>query len=338
MARRARNSTFSPPTASEVPDWIAPQLSRLVEMPPDGSEWAHEVKFDGYRMHARIAGRSIRLLTRTGLDWTEKFPSTAQALRSLGVRSAYLDGELCGISEAGVTSFSSTHAAQGNENGHGLVYFAFDLLHVGSQDLRSSTFLERKERLAAMLSKPTLAAAIRYSEHQVGGGLNFHHRACELKLEGVVSKRVDAAYVPGNRGLWVKSKCLNREEFVVVGWTDPEGSRQHLGALLLGYYEPDGRLAYAGRVGTGMTARQLASLRDALQPLVTDKMPLDVAPPRTTRFGSRSALSRVRWVKPEMVIEVSFLGWTDDNLLRHVVFEGVRHDKPASDVRRPVPM
>jgi DNA ligase D-like protein (predicted ligase) len=338
MARRARNSTFSPPTSSKVPDWVAPQLSKLVEITPNGSEWAHEFKFDGYRMHARIAGRSVRLLTRTGLDWTERFPHAAKAFRSLGVRSAYVDGELCGISEAGSTSFSSTQIAQDHADGERLVYIAFDLLHVDSEDLRSSAFLKRKERLAAMLCNHPGAESIRYSEHQVGGGPDFFRRACELNLEGVVSKRIDAPYAPGSREFWVKSKCLNREEFVVVGWTDPEGSRQHLGALLLGYYEPDGRLVYAGRVGTGMTVEQLNRLRVALQLLAKDKMPLAVPPPRTTRFGSRSALSRVHWVRPEMVVEVSFLGWTEDKLLRHVVFEGVRHDKPPSEVRRPVPM
>ena len=335
MARRPRNSSYSPPPSPQLPDWVAPQLSKLVDATPDGNEWAHEYKFDGYRMHARISGRSIRLLTRTGLDWSEKFPRTVDALRSLRVGSAYLDGELCGISDEGLTSFSSTQAAE--EQGEGLVYVAFDLLHLDGQDLRSLPYSQRKERLAKMLRKQGATEAVRHSEHQIGGGPEFYARACRLKLEGVVSKRIDAAYTPGNRGLWLKSKCLNREEFVVVGWTDPEGSRPRLGALLLAYYEPDRGLVYAGRVGTGMTMQQLEALRAALDQLATDRMPLDVPPPRTTRFGSRAALSRVHWVRPEMVVEVSFLGWTDDNLLRHVVFEGVRRDKPASEVRRPVP-
>ena len=335
MARRPRNSAFSPPSGPEVPDWVAPQLSKLVQVTPDGPEWAHEHKFDGYRMHARIAGRSIRLLTRTGLDWTEKFASTGQAFRSLRVGSAYIDGELCAVSAEGLTLFNSMQPAE--DQGEGLIYVAFDLLHVDGQDLRSLPFFKRKEHLAAMLQKRPVTATIRYSAHQVGGGPEFYRRACELKWEGVVSKRIDAAYTPGNRGLWTKSKCLNREEFVVAGWTDPEGSRPHLGALLLAYYEADRGLVYAGRVGTGMTATQLQVIRTTLDPLATDKMPLDVLPPRTTRFGSRAALSRVHWVRPEMVVEVSFLGWTDDNLLRHVVFEGVRRDKPGSEVRRPAP-
>ena len=318
-----------------MPDWIAPQLSKLVEFTPDGSEWAHEFKFDGYRMHARVAGQSIRLLTRTGLDWTEKFPNTVEALRSLPVRSAYIDGELCSMTAEGLTSFSYTQAAE--SEGEGLIYIGFDLLHVDGEDLRSSPYWKRKERLEGVLQEQPAMEALRYSTHEIGRGPDFYRRACELKLEGVVSKRIDAPYTPGNRGLWVKSKCLNREEFVVVGWTDPEGSRPHLGALLLAYHDPGRGVVYAGRVGTGMTAKQLKAIRTSLELLATDNMPLDVLPPRTTRFGSRGALSRVHWVRPEMVVEVSFLGWTDDTLLRHVVFEGVSTDKPAADVRRPVP-
>jgi bifunctional non-homologous end joining protein LigD len=162
-------------------------------------------------------------------------------------------------------------------------------------------------------------------------------QACAMSLEGIVSKRADAPYTPGNRGLWRKVKCLHREEFVVVGWTDPEGRRPYLGALLLAYYDPDGRLVYAGRAGTGINQSELERLWRRLQPLATDKMPLEVPPPRSSRFGSPLVLSRVHWVRPELVAEVKFLTWTEDNLLRQVVYEGLREDKPATEVRRPVP-
>jgi ATP-dependent DNA ligase len=158
-----------------------------------------------------------------------------------------------------------------------------------------------------------------------------------LALEGIVSKRADAAYAPGNRGLWLKVKCLNREEFVVVGWTDPEGRRPYLGALLLAYYDADGKLVYVGRAGTGIKQAELERLWRRVQPLATDKMPLDVPPPRTSRFGSPLVLSRVHWVRPELVAEVKFLSWTDDNLLRQVVYEGLREDKPAAQVQREMP-
>ena len=158
-----------------------------------------------------------------------------------------------------------------------------------------------------------------------------------MALEGIISKRADAPYTPGNRGLWLKVKCLHREEFVVVGWTDPEGARPFLGALLLGYYDPDGRLLFAGRVGSGINQAELQHLWRKLQPLMTDKMPLAMPPPRNSRFGSPLELSRVHWVRPELVVEVKYLAWTGDNLLRQVVYEGLREDKPAADVRRDAP-
>jgi ATP-dependent DNA ligase len=192
----------------------------------------------------------------------------------------------------------------------------------------------RKARLAAVLERP--ADAVRYSDHQIGHGQAFHRHACKLRLEGIVSKRLDAGYSPGQRGLWLKTKCLNREEFVVVGWTDPEGAARSSERCCWGTTVPTGRLVYAGRVGSGMRADQLSDLWKRLQPLRTDKMPLDTAPPRTTRFGSPLVLLRVHWVRPELVVEVTYLTWTDDGLLRQVVYEGLREDKPARDVTRPL--
>jgi bifunctional non-homologous end joining protein LigD len=158
-----------------------------------------------------------------------------------------------------------------------------------------------------------------------------------MSLEGIVSKSADSPYTPGNRGLWLKVKCLHREEFVVVGWTDPEGSRPWFGALLLGYYDPNGRLVYAGRAGTGIKQAELERLWRRLQPLATPEMPLEVPPHRSTRFGSPLVLRRVHWVRPVLVAEVKYLTWTGDNLLRQVVYEGLREDKPAAEVRRQVP-
>jgi bifunctional non-homologous end joining protein LigD len=167
-----------------------------------------------------------------------------------------------------------------------------------------------------MPHRPCITAII-----TAAGGPAFHAQACKLELEGIVSKRADAAYAPGNRGLWLKVKCLYREEFVVVGWTDSEGRRPFLGALLLAYYDPDGRLVYAGRAGTGINTAELERLWRRMQPLATDTMPLEVPPPHTSRFGSPLVLGRVHWVRPELVAEVKFLTWTDDNLLRQVVYQ-----------------
>jgi bifunctional non-homologous end joining protein LigD len=291
-----------------LPDFVPPQLTALTETPPEGGEWCHELKWDGYRMHARLDGGQVRLLTRTGLDWTSKYPAIVDALQALSVEQAYLDGELCALSEGGLTSFSAMQAATDARSTDGLVFVLFDLLFVDGIDLTSQALRVRKERLETLLADAP--AGLQYSEHHLGSAETFYRHACKLGIEGIVSKRLDCPYKPGDRGIWRKIKCLNREEFVVVGWTDPEGSRPHLGALLLAYYAPDGRLTYAGRAGTGMNTDQLRRLREALGPLATTKMPLDVPPPRGTRFGSPLVLSRVHWVRPEMVAEVTYLTWT----------------------------
>jgi ATP-dependent DNA ligase len=223
----------------------------------------------------------------------------------------------------------------GHREWRALVFFLFDLLHLDGEAVSQRPVSERKERLRTLLSVTT--PPLQFSDHQIGRGRAFYEQACGLKLEGIISKRGDAPYAPSNRGLWLKVKCLNREEFVVVGWTDPEGARPFLGALLLGYYDPDGRLIYAGRAGTGIGHAELERLWRRLQPLTTPKMPLDMPPPRDSRFGSPLVLSRVHWVRPELVAEVKFLAWTEDNLLRQVVYEGLREDKPAADVRLPIP-
>ena len=225
-------------------------------------------------------------------------------MASLGARQAYLDGELCGVFPDGITSFSMIQTASDAGNAAGLVFFLFDLLHLDGEDVGARPLIERKARLAALLAVPR--PAFHYSDYHRGQGPAFHEQACKLELEGIVSKRADAPYTPGNRGLWRKVKCLYREEFVVVGWTDPEGRRPYLGALLLAYYDPDGRLVYAGRAGTGINTAELERLWRRLQPLATDKMPLDVPPPRGSRFGSPLVLSRVHWVRPELVAEVRF--------------------------------
>ena len=174
---------------------------------------------------------------------------------------------------------------------------------------------------------------LRFSGHVIGNGARVFEEGSKLGVEGMVSKQVDKPYMPGNRGVWVKTKFLNRQEFVIVGWTDPEGSRSSLGSLLLGYYRDDGKLIYAGRAGTGMTVSELTALLNKLRPLASDKMTVDVPPPKATRFGTPLVLSRVHWVRPELVAEVTYLTWTADGLLRHVVYEGLREDKSPRDVR-----
>src|SRR5215469_3759518 len=285
------------PTAMSA--WIKPQLTKLVKEPPEGSEWLHEIKFDGYRMHARLDQGAVRLLTRTGLDWTHKYPAIAEAVSTIDARQAYLDGELCGVGPDGITSFSMIQLASDSGNAAALVFFLVDLLYADGEDLTARPLIDRKTRLAALLSD--VSSSLHYCDHQIGRGRDFHKQACAMALEGIVSKRADAVYTPGNRGLWLKVKCLHREEFVVIGWTDPEGARPYLGALLLGYYDSEDRLVFAGRVGSGINQAELQRLSRKLQPLATDKMPLAV-PPRNSRFGSPLELSRVHWLEPELVV------------------------------------
>lgn len=321
-----------PNKPASLPDRIAPQLTQLVDAAPEGDGWLHEIKYDGYRMMARLDHGAVQLLTRTGLDWTHKYPAIVRAVAALGAQQAYLDGELCGVGADGITRFSIVEAASDAGNAAALAFYLFDLLHLDAEDLIARAVLERKRRLAGLL--PVNGSPLHYSDHVIGQGPAFYAQACKLAVEGIVSKTLDAPYAPGNRGLWRKVKCLNREEFVVVGWTDPEGRRPWLGALLLAYYDPDDRLIYAGRAGTGMTDAELERVWRRLQPLATDKMPLDTPPPRGSRFGSPLVSSRVHWVKPELVAEVKYLTWTADNLLRQVVYQRLREDKPAKEIRR----
>jgi bifunctional non-homologous end joining protein LigD len=315
------------------PAWIKPQLAKLVEKAPDGSDWLHEIKLDGYRMHARLDTGRVQILTRRANDWTEKYPAIATAIGGLPAQNAYLDGELCGMLPDGRTAFNLIQNATDTGEGS-LVFFLFDLLFLDGENLTHLPLVERKNRLASFLKGAP--DSLRYNDHQIGHGPEFHRLACEHGVEGIVSKRTTGLYEPDRR-TWLKIKCLNREEFVVVGWSDPEGSRHRIGALLLGYYTPDGKLIYAGRAGTGMPVSELERLWQRLQPLVIDKTPLAIPPPRGTRFGSPLVLSRVHWVRPEMVVEVSYAEWTPDGLLRHVVYLGEREDKLATEVRRSPP-
>ena len=209
--------------AASPPDRIRPQLTELVDAAPDGTGWLHEIKYDGFRMHAQLDHGEVRLLTRSGLDWTHKYPQIAANVAALAARQAYLDGELCGVRADGITSFSMIQMASDAANAAGLVFFLFDLLRLDGEDLSARPLIERKERLARLLAPAN--SPLHFGDHQIGLGPSFYEKACALGVEGIVLKRAGAPYMPGNRGLWLKVKCLNREEFVVIGWTDPEGAR-----------------------------------------------------------------------------------------------------------------
>jgi len=204
-----------PPSRGKPPAWVKPQLALPVKEAPAGPDWLHEIKYDGYRLHARIEGGDVALLTRNGLDWTHKYPAIPAALAVLGLGDVYLDGELCALNPDGTTSFSALQAATDERGSAELVYFLFDLLFVDGLDIADRPLMERKVLLERMLAGAP--GAIRYSDHVAGDGPRFRAAACQAKAEGIISKRADAPYKPGDRGLWRKAKCLNREEFVVVG-------------------------------------------------------------------------------------------------------------------------
>ena len=225
-------------------------MTQLVDAAPEGDQWLHEIKYDGYRMHARLDRGAVKLLTRTGLDWTHKYSAIAEAVASLDARQAYLDVELCGVGPDGITSFSIVQLASDSGNAAALVFFLFDLLHLDGEIFGPRPLIDRNERLGALLANAP--SPLHHSDHQIGHGRAFHQKACAMSLEGIVSKRADASYASGNRGLWLKVKCLHREEFVVIGWTDPEGARPYLSALLLAYTIPTEGWSMPAPAGIGV--------------------------------------------------------------------------------------
>jgi bifunctional non-homologous end joining protein LigD len=310
-----------------LPDFVRPQLATLVQAAPRGDQWLHEIKLDGYRVMARIDRGSIRLLTRSGQDWTARFRGVAAAAAKLKADRALLDGEVVVLDTRGVSHFQFLQEALSLKRTGDLVYFAFDLLHLDGRDLRDLPLSERKALLARLLRGS--GQTIRYSEHVEGRGGTFYDRACRMGLEGIVSKQKDAPYRSGRGSAWVKVKCVTSQEFVIVGFTDPKGTRAGFGALLLGVHDKGGALTYVGRVGTGFDDRSLKALHAKLKALEQERSPLRSRPPGSTRG--------VHWVEPKLVADVAFTNWTRDGILRHPAFHGLREDKPAREVVRERP-
>ena len=309
------------------PETLSAELATLVDRPPSGEGWLHEIKFDGYRMLARVVKGECRIVSRNGKDWTASFPTIADALRRLPVTSAWIDGEIVVLDAEGHTSFQALQNVLSEGASGKVVYCVFDLPYLNGYDLRGAKLSARKALLAKLAAQGTL---IRYSDHVQGNGAAFFAQACKHGLEGIVSKRADSRY-EGARGRdWQKVKCSLRQEFVVGGYTDPQGARKGFGALLLGVHEDDA-LRYCGKVGTGFDEATLARVFERLAKLRADKAPF--ANPPTGAEGRRA-----HWVKPQLVAEVSFTEWTRDGTLRHPSFEGLREDKPARDIVREAPV
>jgi bifunctional non-homologous end joining protein LigD len=304
-----------------LPATLAPQLATPETKPPESDAWIHEIKLDGYRILARIEDGRVNLFSRNGLDWTEKFPLLAKAFARLPVRAALVDGEAVALDEDGRSSFQLLQEALSSGKTDEIVYFAFDLVHLDGWNLGEAKLVDRKSLL-----KPLIASddgLVRYSDHQEGNGKAFFNAACEVALEGMIAKQRDAPYRSGRNRAWLKIKCINREDFAVIGWTDPAGARVGLGALVLGYYDAKGRLHYAGRVGTGFGAKLLADLRRQFERQGEIKKPFRQLPADAARG--------VHWIEPARVAEVQFAGWTRDGVLRHAAFLGLREDKAPNE-------
>ena len=309
-----------------VPRDYVPQLATLVKTPPQGEEWWHEIKFDGYRIGCRVRNGSVTLISRNGKDWTANFPEIVAAVGKLRMHDTLLDGEVAAVLADGRTSFQALQNVLHRSDGKAtVVYFVFDLLRHDSENLERLPLTQRNARLRQVI-RPQRKGRIRLSEHIEGRGDEILQHACAAGLEGIISKRADRPYFHGRNSDWVKTKCLSRQELVIGGFTDPEGTRAGLGALLLGYYDA-GRLIFAGKVGTGFTQKVAADLRQLLDRMVQTRSPYDVQPPR-------AIAKRAHWVTPNLVCEVSFTEWTTDGMIRHPVFHGIRQDKRARDVRR----
>lgn len=309
-----------------LPAKQAPALASVADEPPSTDGWLTEVKFDGYRLLAFLDHGKVRLLTRNGNDWTDRLPAVARAVGRVAADSALLDGELVALDKDGVSSFPLLQAALSDGRDATLTFYLFDLLHLDGWDLRKAALRDRKERLRTL---DPWRGMLRFSDHHEGDAARMRQAACRMKLEGIVCKNGASPYRAGRGRDWVKVKCIGREELLVLGWTEPAGSRTGLGALHLGYYDPDGALHYAGGVGTGLSDDMLAVLRDRLDGLHS-------APPKDLRIAGEDPPRGIHWVQPVLIAEVSFTGWSGSGRVRHAVFLGLREDKAPREVVRAV--
>jgi bifunctional non-homologous end joining protein LigD len=331
--RPKKSPAIAEPTAikgsrkARMPDFIPPALATLSANAPTRGDWLHEIKFDGYRIQARLTKGKVQFLTRSGHDWTERFGTAIPgAIAKLDAEEALIDGEIVIETANGSTDFSALQADLADGRSDRFIYYAFDLLHLDDADLRPARLIDRKTALAGLL-KSAPDGPVRYSEHfEEDGEIVFRH-ACRLSLEGVISKRRDDPYPDGRSKSWLKSKCAHRQEFVVAGYVPSTADANAIGSLVLGLHDDKkGGLVHVGRVGTGFSRKMAQSLFSALRERERKTPPFADALPADARRG-------VQFVRPEMVVEVEYRAWTGAGNLRHAAFRGIREDKPAEDVQ-----
>ncbi len=316
-----------------LPHIFRPELATLVAKPPEGENWIHEIKYDGYRILCFLSDGAVRLVSRNGNDWTVKFREIAEVVSKPPVESAILDGELVVLDEKGRTDFQALQNILKGIGPGKLVYYVFDIPYAAGFDLTSTPLVVRKGLLRNLLeswSQKSANDSIRYSDHIQGNGGAVFSNACRLGLEGIVSKQSDSPYDQKRSRRWLKVKCFHRQEFVIGGFTEPGGSRTGFGALLLGYYRPDGALVYSGKAGTGFGERDLAEMTPRLATLEIDKSPFVNPPTGHEEKG-------VHWIRPTLVTEVEFSSWTKEGILRHPSFKGLREDKDSKEIVREDP-
>lgn len=314
----------------ELPRLLKPELATLVDKPPPGDNWLHEIKYDGYRILSRVHEGVVELYTRNGNNWTGKFPSIAEAVKKIPLKEAWLDGEIVFLKEDGTTSFDGIQDALSAGTDKDLTYFIFDISFFNGYSLVDAPLSFRKELVKALLESAEGKEPVRFSSHVEGRGAEFFESACGYRVEGIISKRRDSKYREGRSSAWLKMKCHKRQEFVIGGYTEPGGTRKGFGALLTGVYDPEGRLIYTGRVGTGFNEKSLAEVWEKVKGLEVDK-PLFSNPP--TGIEAKG----VHWVRPELVVEIEFSEWTTEGIIRHASFQGLRGDKPPREVVRERP-
>ncbi|TDY26471.1 ATP-dependent DNA ligase LigD phosphoesterase module /ATP-dependent DNA ligase LigD polymerase module [Paraburkholderia sp. BL6665CI2N2] len=318
---------------TRLPATFKPQLATLVDAAPPGDEWSYEIKFDGYRVLARIdrdakAG-AVKVFTRAGNDWTAKFSKQVKAFEQLGIESAWLDGEAVVLDQNGVPNFQALQNAFDANRPQDIIVYLFDIPFLNGYDLRGVPLEQRRAILRALLEDVD-DSVLRFSNNFDFSAEDLLRSACDMALEGIIGKRRDSGYLSGRSSTWIKLKCRRRQEFVIGGYSEPSGSRAAFGALLLGVYDSKGKLNYAGRVGTGFDAALLRSVKKELDAHATERMPFAAAPRERSR-------TPVHWVEPVLVAECNFAEWTSDGIVRQASFVSLRNDKPARQIVKETP-